>query len=135
LSSGAIAAVKEFELEPYLNVGVSELPYGRRRLAAIARSIAVEPSILLLDEPAAGLSDHESAELADAVRRLARDWGLGILVVEHDMSFVMSLCDCVVVLDFGLMIAQGTPAEISKDPGVIAAYLGEPSTDIEPALA
>jgi sulfate-transporting ATPase len=81
----------------------------------------------LLDEPAAGLSSAETAELATALRRLVEEWGLGVLVIEHDMAFVMSLCDEIVVLDFGQQIARGTPAEIRRNPDVIAAYLGAES--------
>jgi sulfate-transporting ATPase len=125
LSATALAAVTELELQQYLDQRVSDLPYGRRRLVAIARAVAVAPSILLLDEPAAGLSATETAELATVVRRLAQEWELGILVIEHDMSFVMSVCDRITVLDFGRQIATGTPAEIRSDPAVIAAYLGE----------
>ena len=99
--------------------------YGKRRLLAIARAVATQPSVLLLDEPAAGLGDAETAELAHLVRRLADDWGMAILLVEHDMNFVMSVCDEIVVLDFGRQIAEGTPDEIRRDPAVIAAYLGE----------
>ena len=129
LSSTAVAAVKELELDQYLDVRVSDLPYGRRRLVAIARAIAVAPSILLLDEPAAGLSGSETAELATVVRRLAQEWKLGILVIEHDMSFVMSVCDRITVLDFGSQIATGTPAEVRADRAVITAYLGEGDED------
>ncbi len=125
LNATATAAVRELELEQHLQTRVSDLPYGRRRLVAIARAIAVAPSILLLDEPAAGLSASETAELATVVRRLAQEWGLGILVIEHDMSFVMSVCDRITVLEFGRQIATGTPAEIRADPAVVAAYLGE----------
>jgi sulfate-transporting ATPase len=135
LSSTAVAAVKELELGQYLDVRVSDLPYGRRRLVAIARAIAVAPSILLLDEPAAGLGNTETAELATVVRRLAKEWGLGILVIEHDMSFVMSVCDRITVLDFGSQIATGTPAEVRADPAVIQAYLGEGSDDEHAAVA
>ena len=129
LSSTATAAVKILELEQYLDTKVSDLPYGRRRLVAIARAIAVSPSVLLLDEPAAGLGATETQELVTVVRRLAKEWGLAILVIEHDMSFVMGVCDKITVLEFGRQIATGTPAEIRKDPAVIAAYLGEEEHD------
>ena len=129
LSSTATAAVKELDLEQYLDERVSDLPYGRRRLVAIARAVAVAPSILLLDEPAAGLSAPETVELATVVRRLAQEWKLGILVIEHDMSFVMSVCDRITVLEFGRQIATGTPAEIRANPAVVAAYLGQDEDD------
>jgi sulfate-transporting ATPase len=125
LTPAALAAVRELGLENALDLTVSELPYGRRRLVAIARAMASGPSVLLLDEPAAGLDSAETAELARALRRVVDSWGLGILVVEHDMSFVMSLCDEIVVLNFGHQIARGTPDEIRADPNVVAAYLGE----------
>jgi sulfate-transporting ATPase len=80
---------------------------------------------LLLDEPAAGLSDDETRELARLVRRLAEDWGMGVLLVEHDVDMVMSVCDQVVVLDFGRRISVGTPDEVRADPAVRAAYLGD----------
>jgi ABC-type branched-subunit amino acid transport system ATPase component/branched-subunit amino acid ABC-type transport system permease component len=128
LSPAAVAVVKELELESLLDERVSELPYGKRRLVAIATS----PSVLLLDEPAAGLSSAETQELATIVRRLADEWGLGILVIEHDMAFVMRICDEIVVLNFGRQIAQGPPVQIRRDPEVIAAYLGEDIDTAEP---
>jgi sulfate-transporting ATPase len=131
LTPAALAAVHELGLTDALDLTVAELPYGRRRLVAIARAMASAPSVLLLDEPAAGLDSAETAELARALRRVVTAWGLGVLVVEHDMSFVMSLCDEIVVLNFGHQIARGTPAEVRADPEVVAAYLGEP--DGEPA--
>ncbi len=119
-----VRAVMEFQLDQDLHRDVKDLSYGKRRLLAIARAVAMHPSVLLLDEPAAGLSSTESMELARVVRRLADDWGMAILVVEHDMNFVMGVCDQVVVLDFGTLIASGPPEQVSSDPAVIAAYLG-----------
>ena len=89
----------------------------------------MHPSILLLDEPAAGLSSAESEELAVVVRRLAEEWGMAVLVVEHDMNFVMGVCDQVMVLDFGTLIAAGPPDAVRSDPAVIAAYLGDETDD------
>jgi len=125
LPSSVVAAIREFGLEGDLDRKVQDLPYAQRRLLAIARAIASQPSVLLLDEPAAGLGDVETAELAHLVRRLADDWGFAVLLIEHDMNFVMSVCDRLVVLDFGSQIAEGTPEEVRNDPIVVAAYLGE----------
>jgi sulfate-transporting ATPase len=130
LPAEVVNAIHEFQLEEDLDRVVEDLPYGRRRLLAIARAVATRPSILLLDEPAAGLGDVESAELAHLVRRLADDLGIGVLLVEHDMSFVMAVCDELVVLDFGRQIAQGAPDAIRNDPAVIAAYLGEDESEV-----
>ena len=132
LSDEVVSAIREFGLESDLDRPVEDLPYGRRRLLAIARAVATRPSVLLLDEPAAGLGDVEAAELAHLVRRLARDWGIAVLLVEHDMNFVMNVCDELVVLDFGRKIAEGTPAEVRRNPTVIAAYLGEEEDELAP---
>jgi sulfate-transporting ATPase len=120
----AVAAVREFELESDLDRQVVNLPHGRRRLVAVARAVAFEPSVLLLDEPAAGLSGQEAAELAETLRRLAVEWGIAILLVEHNMQFVMSVCDRITVIEFGRQIATGTPDQVRNDRRVIAAYLG-----------
>ncbi len=125
LTATTISAIREFDLEGDLGRGVDDLSYGKRRLLAIARAVAAQPSVLLLDEPAAGLNESESRELAKLVKRLADDWGMAILLVEHDVNFVMSVCNEVVVLDFGSKISHGTPNEVRNDPAVIAAYLGQ----------
>ncbi|GAA4538613.1 branched-chain amino acid ABC transporter permease/ATP-binding protein [Pseudonocardia xishanensis] len=124
LGPGVTDAVREFRLEDDLDRPASDLPYGRRRLLAIARAVASGPSVLLLDEPAAGLSGEESRELARVVRRLADEWGMAVLLIEHDVEFVMDTCDRLVVLDFGRVISSGEPGEVRRDPAVVEAYLG-----------
>jgi branched-chain amino acid transport system permease protein len=99
------------------------LPLGDQRILEIARALAADPSLLLLDEPAAGLRLPEKRALADLLRKL-RDEGLGVLLVEHDMDFVMGLVDRIVVMEFGEKIAEGVPSEIQKDARVLEAYLG-----------
>jgi sulfate-transporting ATPase len=129
LTPVAQAAVEEFRLGDLLDERPTALSYGHRRLVAIARAVATSPSILLLDEPAAGLDDNESRELSQLVRRLADEWGIAVLVIEHNMEFVMAICDRVVVMEFGRLIAQGTASEVRDDPRAIAAYLGEDVED------
>jgi ABC-type branched-subunit amino acid transport system ATPase component/ABC-type branched-subunit amino acid transport system permease subunit len=124
LSSVARATVQEFKLSHALDKLPAELPYAQRRLVAIARAVATSPSVLLLDEPAAGLDDASTRELSALIRTLAADWGMGVLLIEHDVSMVMSTCDRVVALDFGSVIASGTPAEIRENDAVVDAYLG-----------
>jgi sulfate-transporting ATPase len=131
LPPGVVAAIRAFKLEDDLHRHVQDLPYGQRRLLAIVRAVATRPSVLLLDEPAAGLGDAETAELAHLVRRLADEWGMAVLLIEHDVHFVMSVCDEIAVLDFGRQIATGTPEQIRNDPAVVAAYLGEAEEELE----
>ena len=129
LTPAASLAVEAFELEGDLERLPTELPYGRRRQVALARAIATEPSVLLLDEPAAGLNEGETRELGSSVRKLADEWGMGVLLVEHDVPMLNKVCDRLVVIDFGSMLAAGTPAEIRVNQRVIAAYLGEEPDD------
>ena len=103
-----------------------ELPTGSARLVEIARALATGPQLLLLDEPASGLDESESDRLGKLLRELTGE-GLGVLLVEHDMSLVMRVCDSIYVLDLGMIIAQGTPEYIQHDPQVLQAYLGAPS--------
>ncbi|MBV9660751.1 MAG: ATP-binding cassette domain-containing protein [Acidimicrobiales bacterium] len=134
LGPEAAVSVREFQLEDSLNSLPRELPYAKRRLVAIARAVASRPSVLLLDEPAAGLDTTSTAELSHLIRRLAKDWGMAILLIEHDVNMVLNTCDEVVVLHFGQRIARGTPEEIRHDPTVIEAYLGTTPTSSPTAV-
>lgn len=117
--------LKKLGLEKHANEPASSLPYGDQRLLEIARAMATEPQLLLLDEPAAGMNPHETKELDDTIKRIRDEEGITILLIEHDMSLVMSLSERIYVLDYGKMIAEGTPEEVKANPAVIKAYLGE----------
>jgi ABC-type branched-chain amino acid transport systems, ATPase component len=101
------------------------LPYGQQRKLEIARAMATNPSVLLLDEPAAGMNPTETAELMETIALIRDRYNISILLIEHDMSLVMGICERIVVLNYGTVLASGTPSEVANNPQVIAAYLGE----------
>lgn len=117
--------LEELSLAHYAEEKASALPYGQQRRLEIARALATRPGLLLLDEPAAGMNPLETMELARMLQDLRRRYKLTILLIEHDMKFVMGICERIKVLDYGVSIAEGTPGEIQKNPDVIKAYLGE----------
>ena len=100
------------------------LPYGQQRKLEIARALATNPKVLLLDEPAAGMNPTETKELMETIRLIRDRFGIAILLIEHDMNFVMGICERIYVLDYGKVIAEGNPEEIRNNPRVITAYLG-----------
>jgi branched-chain amino acid transport system ATP-binding protein len=118
------AILEKVGLSRYENDFAMNLPYGAQRRLEIARALATEPILLLLDEPAAGMNPQETIELVSLIQEIAAD-GQSILLIEHDMKLVMSLSDRIFVMDYGKKIAQGTPSEIRSNPAVIKAYLGE----------
>ncbi|HWD42038.1 MAG TPA: ABC transporter ATP-binding protein [Fimbriimonas sp.] len=125
LKEEALRLLSIVNLQHVANVRSRDLAYGMQRRLEIARAMATRPKLLLLDEPAAGMNPQEKIELNGMVKKIRDEHGLTVLLIEHDMRFVMSLCERIVVLDHGEEIAQGPPEAIRNDPKVIAAYLGE----------
>ena len=117
--------LKIFDLYEERNNLACNLPYGKQRKLEIARALATNPKLLLLDEPAAGMNPNETAELMETIRFIRDNFDMTILLIEHDMKFVSGLCDEITVLNFGTELAQGDPAVVLKNPEVITAYLGD----------
>ena len=125
ITQKALDLLKIFHLEDKAYEVAKNLPYGEQRRLEIARALATEPKLLLLDEPAAGMNPQETKELMEMIRWIREKFDLSILLIEHDMSLVMGVCERIYVLEYGCLIAEGTPDEIKNNKRVIEAYLGE----------
>ena len=121
----AMELLKVFGLEKEAQYKAANLPYGKQRKLEIARALATDPCLLLLDEPAAGMNPNETKELMDTIRFVRKQFHMTILLIEHDMKLVSGICEKLTVVNFGQVLAQGDTAEVLKDPQVITAYLGE----------
>ncbi len=125
MDAKALELLKVFDLDKEADTLASNLPYGKQRKLEIARALATGPKLLLLDEPAAGMNPNETAELMDTIALIRKEFGVTILLIEHDMKLVSGICEKLTVLNFGRVLAQGPTSQVLNDPEVIKAYLGE----------
>ena len=125
MNARAMELLKVFDLDKECNYKASNLPYGKQRKLEIARALATDPKLLLLDEPAAGMNPNETAELMDTIRFVRDHFDMTVLLIEHDMKLVSGICEYLYVLNFGRLLAEGTPKEVLSNPEVVKAYLGE----------
>ena len=121
----AMELLRVFGLEGVADYQAANLPYGKQRKLEIARALATDPKLLLLDEPAAGMNPNETGELMETIELVRKKFGVTVLLIEHDMKLVSGICEYLYVLNFGRLLAEGTPAEVLQNPEVVTAYLGE----------
>ena len=121
----AMALLKIFDLDKYAGMHAGNLPYGEQRKLEIARAMATEPKILLLDEPAAGMNPKETEDLMNTIKLIRDKFGIAVLLIEHDMKLVLGICERLVVLNYGKILASGKPNEVINNPQVVEAYLGK----------
>jgi branched-chain amino acid transport system ATP-binding protein len=121
----SIKFLEIFDMQDYADTLAKNLPYGKQRKLEIARALATRPKILMLDEPAAGMNPQETKELMETIHMIREKFDIAVLLIEHDMNLVMGICERIVVIDYGKIIAKGTPDEIKNNPDVIRVYLGE----------
>ena len=125
MNARAMELLKVFDLQDEADFLASNLPYGKQRKLEIARALATNPKLLLLDEPAAGMNPNETAELMDTIKFVRKEFDMTILLIEHDMRLVSGICEKLTVLNFGKVLAQGNTSDVLRNPEVITAYLGE----------